>query len=67
MAMRKQIPSNPNNWLYRDLGEDRAFSKVVYLGINDTEWDECTDEEKTKWEEEHKPEEDESDEDIRLL
>lgn len=59
MAIRRQTPSNQNNWLYRDLGEDRAFSKVVYLGINDTDWDECTNEDKTKWEEEHKKEENE--------
>lgn len=55
--VRRQTPSVPSNWLYRDLGEDRAFSKVVYLGINDTDWDECTDDDKTKWEEEHKKEE----------
>lgn len=54
---RKQIPTNPDNWLYRDFSKaDRAFSKVVYLGVNDTEWDECTNEEKEQWEEEHKPE-----------
>lgn len=58
MALRKQIPSTPENWLYRDLSEDnRAFSKVVYLGINDTEWDECTDEEKQAWEAAHPIEE----------
>lgn len=56
--MRKQEPKNPNNWLFRDLAEDnRVFSKVVYLGKNDTEWDECTDAEKLQWEEEHKQEE----------
>ena len=60
MAIRRQTPSNPNNWLYRDLGEDRAFSHVVYLGINDTDWDECTNEDKIKWEEEHKKEENEN-------
>ena len=51
---KKQEPSNPNNWLYRDFTEnDRCFSKLVYLGINDTEWPECTDEEKQIWESEH--------------
>lgn len=52
--MRKQEPKNSNNWLFRDLAEDnRVFSKVVYLGKNDTEWDECTNEEKQAWETEH--------------
>lgn len=60
MAIRRQTPTNPNKWLYRDLGENRAFSKVVYLGVNDTDWDECTDADKTKWEEEHKKEEEEN-------
>ena len=52
--MRKQEPKTPENWLYRDLSDDnRVFSKVVYLGKNDTEWDECTNEEKLQWEAEH--------------
>ena len=52
--MRKQEPITPENWLYRDLSEDnRVFSKVVYLGKNDTEWDECTNEAKLQWEAEH--------------
>ena len=52
--IRKQEPSTPDNWLYRDFSEnDRVFAKVVYLGINDTEWLECTDAEKRKWEEDH--------------
>ena len=56
--MRKQEPKNPNNWLYRDLSENnRVFSKVVYLGKNDTEWDECTNEEKEAWEAAHPIEE----------
>lgn len=54
---REQTPSAGYDWLYRDFGEDnRVFSKLVYLGVNDTPWDECTDEEKKQWEEEHKPE-----------
>lgn len=40
---RKQFPSNPDNWLYKDWDENtRVFSKVVYLGINDRGWSECT-------------------------
>ena len=56
--MRKQEPTTPDNWLYRDLSENnRVFSKVVYLGKNDTEWDECTNEEKEAWEAAHPIEE----------
>ena len=52
--IRKQEPSTPDNWLYRDFSEnDRVFAKVVYLGINDTGWPECTDADKRKWEEDH--------------
>ena len=55
--VRKQVPSQPDNWLYLDLSEDdRAFSKVVYLGVNAEPWAECTNAEKEQWEEEHKPE-----------
>ena len=56
MALRIQKPSVESNWLYQDRGEnDRYFTKLVYLGHNAEEWPECTDEEKTAWEEEHKP------------
>ena len=59
--MRKQEPKEQDNWLYRDLTEsERVFTKVVYLGINDTEWAECTDAEKAQWESEH-PQEQEQD------
>lgn len=52
--MRKQEPTTPDNWLYRDLSVDnRVFSKIVYLGKNDTEWDECTNEDKEAWEAAH--------------
>ena len=37
--------------------EVRNFVKSVYLGNNAEPWHECTDEEKTAWEEEHKVEE----------
>lgn len=56
--MREQKPKNPDNWLFRDLSEDnRLFKKKVYLGKNDTEWDECTNEDKLAWEAEHPVEE----------
>ena len=48
--MRKQVPSNPDNWLYQDWDENtRIFVKYTYLGINDTEWPECSDEVKQDW------------------
>ena len=52
--VRKQVPSNPDNWLYRDFStDDRCFTKLVYLGKNDTPWNECTNAEKEQWEREH--------------
>ena len=49
--MRKQEPKKPDNWLYRDLdNNDRDFTKYIYLGVNDTFWDECTDAEKQEYE-----------------
>lgn len=58
MNGRKQVPSNLDNWLYQDWDENtRVFSKLVYLADNAEPWAECSNEEKEKWEEEHKPEE----------
>ena len=58
MELRIQTPTTPENWLYRDLSEDnRVFSKKVYPGKNDTEWDECTNEDKEAWEAAHPIEE----------
>jgi hypothetical protein len=55
--LRPQTPSEGFDWLYKDYEEDcRVFSKLVYLGVNDAPWAECTNEEKREWEEEHKPE-----------
>lgn len=52
--IRKQIPSDPDNWLH-DSAQDytRVFSKLVYLGITAQEWAECTTAEKEQWEREH--------------
>lgn len=54
MALRKQLPSSPKNWLH-DGAQDytRIFSKLVYLGIYAEPWSECTDAEKEAWEREH--------------
>lgn len=58
MALRIQRPTPPNEWLYEDRGaNDRYFTTFVYLGKEEAEWLECTDEEKVKWEEAHKQEE----------
>ena len=52
--VRKQVPSNPDNWLYQKQGEDTCvFSKFVFLGVNAQEWEECDEAFKTQWELEH--------------
>lgn len=48
-----QEPSVPENWLYKDFGEVRIFSKYVILGVHSYPWAECTTEEKEQWEREH--------------
>lgn len=59
MALKKQIPTPPNEWLYQDRGENsRYFTTVVILGKHEPEWKECTNEEKEAWEEEHNPQPD---------
>ena len=56
-GLRPQTPSAGYDWLYKDFEEDnRTFSKLIYLGVNDMPWVECTQAEREKWEEEHKPE-----------
>ena len=57
MALRTQIPTAPNEWLYQDRGEDRYFTTFVHLGKEEPMWAECTEAEKFAWEEAHKPEE----------
>ena len=54
MTKRVQTPTPPNEWCYQDQGENfRYFTKKVILGANAEPWAECTDEEKTAWEEAH--------------
>lgn len=49
--------SDEGKWLYKDQDENcRYFTTVVYLGKDEEPWEECTDEEKREWEEDHKPE-----------
>lgn len=58
MNGRKQIPTNPDNWLYQDWDENtRVFGKEVWLADNADEWAECTNEEKDEWERQHQPDE----------
>lgn len=59
VVLRTQTPDVEGNWLYQDNPEKtvRIFRKVVNLGINSSLWAECTDEEKTAWEEFNKVEE----------
>lgn len=52
--IRKQEPSNPDNWLHNEEKDHtRLFRKLVYLGITAQEWAECTTAEKEQWEREH--------------
>lgn len=46
---RKQIASE-GKYLYRMIDNHYIISKEVYLGKNDTEWEECTEEEKVEFE-----------------
>jgi len=60
VTLRRQDASE-GCWLWQDQGEDvkRYFTKFVYLAPNDTEWPECTNEEKERyeleWEVAHNP------------
>ena len=57
LTKRVQTPTPPNEWCYQDQGENfRYFTKKVILGANAEPWAECTDEEKTAWEEAHSEE-----------
>lgn len=52
-----QYPNVDGNWLYQDDEQgNRQFTDSVALGKGADPWNECTDEEKTAWEEAHKPE-----------
>ena len=49
ILIRKQTPSE-GKYLYRFDGHMYIISTQVYLGKNDTEWEECTEEEKVEFE-----------------
>lgn len=49
----KQIPTPPNEWVYKDDGDDRMFRIEVMLPIGVPAWAECTNAEKEQWEKDH--------------
>ena len=49
ILIRKQTPSE-GKYLYRFDGTQYIISNCVYLGKNDTEWEECTEEQKIEFE-----------------
>lgn len=49
VIMRKQVPSKENLYLYRLIDNQYVIRKFVWLGKNDTEWDECDEEQKIKF------------------
>ena len=52
----EQVPIPPNEWLYKDEGEEsRLFAKKVALPEGAEPWSGCTDAEKVQWEEAHRP------------
>lgn len=52
ILIRKQTPSAEGKYLYRlDKQSNRYYiSTCAYLGKSDTEWDECTEDEKIAYE-----------------
>lgn len=51
--MKVQRPQNEQDWLYKDVNDDRWFTKEVVLNDNAEPWAECTNEEKEQWEHDH--------------
>lgn len=52
---REQIPTQPNEWIYKDLSlNERCFwSRYTHSDESDPDLPECTNEEKEQWEREH--------------
>ena len=50
IMMRKQVPSKDNLYIYRLVGNKYIIRKFVWLGKEDTEWDECNEEQKSEFE-----------------
>jgi hypothetical protein len=49
ILIRKQTPTE-GMWLYRFDGTQYIISNCVYLGKNDTEWEECDEAQKVEFE-----------------
>ena len=47
--IRKQVASE-GKYLYRLVDNQYIISSEIYLGKNDTEWEECTEEQKVEFE-----------------
>lgn len=50
VTMRKQVPSKDNLYIYRLIDNQYIIRKFVWLGKEDTEWDECNEEQKAEFE-----------------
>ena len=50
VTMRKQVPSKDNLYIYRLINNQYIIRKFVWLGKEDTEWDECDEVQKAEFE-----------------
>lgn len=50
VTMRKQVPSKDNLYIYRLIENQYVIRKFVWLGKEDTEWDECDEVQKAEFE-----------------
>ena len=50
VTMRKQVPSKDNLYIYRLIDNQYVIRKFVWLGKEDTEWDECDEVQKAEFE-----------------
>lgn len=53
-SFTEQTPTSPNEWLYKNEGENRLFARKVALPDGATSWSECTNADKEQWEEAHR-------------
>ena len=45
VTLRKQVPSADGLWIYRKIDNQYIIRQFVWLGKEDTEWEECTEQE----------------------
>ena len=50
ITMRKQVPLKDNLYIYRLIDIQYVIRKFVWLGKEDTEWDECDEKQKAEFE-----------------